>query len=70
LPKERLLYASTSKVDSYPECLMSEFRVCWAEGVPGSLRLQNTNAPLELRFRALIDEDGAYRVEAVGGLKR
>jgi len=35
-----------------------------------SLRLQNTNAPLELRFRALLGEGGAYRVVAVGGLKR
>jgi len=26
------------------------------------LRLQNTNAPLELRFRALLGEGGAYRV--------
>ena len=32
--------------------------------------IANTNAPLEFRFRVLLGEGSAYRVEAVGGLKR
>jgi hypothetical protein len=35
-----------------------------------SSQLQNTNAPLELWFRALLGEGGAYRVEVAGGFKR